>query len=116
MLGQTHGGGGGGGQDRARGNHLTAECDYGGGGGGGGVLSTFSQFNQCGGDQWGVGVLSTFGRFNQCGGGGGCYPLLADSTSWGGGGCVHMFLVILNILTFIRSLGGGGGGGVRACS
>ena len=28
------GGGGGGGQDRARGNHLTAECNYGGGGGG----------------------------------------------------------------------------------
>ena len=47
-------------------------------------------------------MLSTFDRFNQCGGG--CCPLLADSTGLGGGGGgVHMFLVILDSLTFIRS-------------
>ena len=76
FSGRGGGGGGGGGQDRARGCHLTA-----------------------------ANMLSAFGGFNQRGeGGGGCCPLLADSTSWVGAVC-------LLFLADSTSEGGGGGGG-----
>ena len=129
----TWGGGGGGGQDRARGNHLTAECEY-GGCLCGGVLSTFGRFNQwgccplladsisggavhfwpiqpmCVGGGGRVLSTSTFGQFNHCGGGGGGavhFWLIQPGGGGGGGGAVHFWLI---------QPGGGGGGGVCACS